>query len=303
MDTPRTCDRRLGVLRGECYARMDVANNDSSESFRHGTVHCLEWTRLSECPNETDDLGSEMEDVMPAPLPRRIPAPVFVSLTLATLAGVLFTSCGNDKKPNVPPPPDAYPESDTIELLFENFERAYIEKNADEYARLFHKGDFYFAFAQVDRDQNPDVPPRWNWTAEKESADGLFESALVSTIRCNVSTRDTAVPATAADELGRPDLQGVLKVRVREARLEVDTVDPQGGGLTLQVDGDAQEFFIALDDHDAFAPQHAVWKIVYWKDRAIATGRGGRGEGGKAFSSSKSAGTQTTTWGQVKRSF
>lgn len=198
---------------------------------------------------------------------------IWVVLATVVPSGCLFSP---KKTVDDPPPPKHYPALVSPDSVIVAFEQSYADQNYEEFTKLFDPR-FTFAFAQVDLDQDPDLPPTWGRTEEFDSTRGLFDSEIVSSVRCDLSARDVAVPATDADQLDLSplDLAHTLRVNIRQAQVGIETVDENGGPLTLEVPGDSQEFFIFADTTQLTENGLPVHRIIYWKDKAIGTGGGG----------------------------
>lgn len=209
-----------------------------------------------------------------------------------------FAGCGRQVTHSLPTGCPALFSPDSVIAALE---QAYEDKNFQEYATVFDHELYRFGFAQVDLDNDPDLPPTWRWEPEAAAASGLFDSDIVYSVRCDLSARDLAVPATEADSLGFSplDLANTWRVHIREARVEIETNNKTGEPLILQVDGDEQEFFIKMYPDELCEGGQPIHRIVFWKDKAA--GGGGvfsRGMAGSPIIGV--AGVETTTWGSIK---
>lgn len=211
-----------------------------------------------------------------------------VDRLLACTASLLLASgmgCGDDAKegcgtPADPCPPGAYLELTSTTNLFVNLGRAYVERNSEQYARLFAE-DFVFEFSPKDA-ANEETPRSWPRFDEMESARNLFADATVDRITLDLVV-PTARPAVAADLL--PTTEGISVFEFDAVRLSVFTENEEGDFIELRVDGDPCVFFLR-DDGDATA---AKWQVVRWRDEFYG-----------ALSPNAHAIVDHPTWGQIK---
>lgn len=202
------------------------------------------------------------------------------------LVAALFLGCGKDDGPTPPDGSGPFPESQSIQLLFENLERAYEEKNSQEYARLFDSKQFWFQFACPDIEWCGPLPEEWRWNEEHAAIERMFADARVAAIECDVSDRYEPEPVTEYDGGGFPDIDEVVKVRVRRGFIEVRVVNEQGTPDSIFAAADPQVFFLTAEPWDRPPEQTQVWRIVAWRDGAIP-----------------SPGGSADTWGEVKHHF
>lgn len=185
---------------------------------------------------------------------------------LLACAAYLFLAggmgCGDDEKegcgtPANPCPPDAYLQLTSPTNLFANLNRAYVERNSEEYARLFAK-DFIFEFS-IKNAANEDTPESWPRFDEMESARNLFADDAVDRITLQFVVPSARL-AVASDLL--PTTDGISVFEIAAVRLSVFTENETGDVIELRVNGDPCVFFLR-DDGDATA---AKWQVVRWRD-------------------------------------
>lgn len=181
-------------------------------------------------------------------------------------AGLVFTSaCSDDDKVSTPTPEDP---RKTIAGVMQELIDAYEARDIDRYSALFDQANFMFVFDPVDAQEDPDIPPNWDWPEEQNSTTNMFEAQLVEQIRVGY-VPGAPVAVTDPDIGERPFPEETMKVIVTEVSLSVDTRDPSGGeNIVYRVSGDQAIFFVYPDSGE-IVDGVPVWKIFEWRDKKI----------------------------------
>lgn len=180
------------------------------------------------------------------------------------IAGV---GCSDDEKITPPDTPREDPRK-TIAGVMQELIDAYEARDIARYSALFLHSQFVFLFDPVDVQENPDIPPSWDWSEESSSARNLFEADLVERIELRFLMSDPVL-ADSLDEVFFPFPEGTMKVLVTDVKLAVDTRDPTGGeNIVYRVDGDQAIFFLCQDPEE-IVDGVPVWKIIEWRDKRI----------------------------------
>jgi hypothetical protein len=176
---------------------------------------------------------------------------------------VLATGCifSPDKKKVIEPPgPDNYLPMSTISNVIHNLKQAYIDRNFDEYAKLF-TDDFQFYF-----DPNDDgVPDSWALGDELNVHRNMFggqpnlEGNYVTGIELAFLEGEPDVDPQFAD---------YKRVVLSTVDLRVDTRNEVNGDVTLYLTpagSQAHLYFFQTEEIDPETEQ-PIWKIAAWKD-------------------------------------
>lgn len=188
-----------------------------------------------------------------------------LALALAGLSGCPFAP----EKGKTPPPPDPNPfkEPTSASNVLDNLVKAYEERNIGEYRKLFDEDEFFFEFAQVDRDRDPTIPAGWDFPTDQLSTENMFQDDTIDRIVLDF-TKLERVAATAEDQLpGGPT--NVWKVPVQSVHLEVHTVGEDGQPLEFLVDGDGADFFFREYPEEPAPSGAPSWKIIRWRDKPV----------------------------------
>ena len=70
----------------------------------------------------------------------------------------------------------------TIAGVLTNLVNAYKDRDLDRYKVLFDQDNFMFVFDPVDVQDDPDIPPNWDWPEEENSTRNMFEAELVERV-------------------------------------------------------------------------------------------------------------------------
>lgn len=199
------------------------------------------------------------------------------------LALLLIVGCSSDgKKKNTEPDPSLYLPQTSVDNILANLIRAYQEKNAEEYAKLFDPS-YQYTFAPQDVGGPYNIPTSWGRAEELTSATRMFEGAL---------NRDGYAPEsiTLSFTIGVPtgtELDSTwTKVVLSNVYLSVLARSPSSQDpLIYQVIGDKEDFYFVETSETAPGTQQKVWKIVRWEDKPIM---------------GATPATQNTSWGRIK---
>jgi hypothetical protein len=158
----------------------------------------------------------------------------------------------------------------------------------DRYNALFDQAQFRFVFDPVDDQEDPDVPPSWEWPDELASTRNIFSSTTVRRIDLDFVV-GAAVDVTEGDERDRTFPEGTKKVVLTDVDLSIEDTSEPGGGqhIIFKVTGDRAHFFL-YQDATELQEGLPVWKIFEWRDEKI----GARG-GSPLF-------VELRSWGNVK---
>jgi hypothetical protein len=163
------------------------------------------------------------------PLTRLVPMAVLTALLALSMVAA---GCKNEKKLTPPPAESNYLAQSSAANVLANLQRAYGERNIDQYRKLF-TDDFIFVFNPADPiDPAHPSPPQWGLADELGSTEHMFTDTQVTKIE--LSSYVLGVPARVDSNDYRPR---AWKVRVNQANLQVYTRKPNGELLTLLVDG------------------------------------------------------------------
>lgn len=183
---------------------------------------------------------------------------------IAAAVMIAGAGCSDDEKITPPTPEDP---RKTIAGVMQELIDAYQARDIARYAALFHD-DFVFVFDPQDVLDDPDIPPSWDWSEERDATTNMFGAALVERIQVNYAV-GTPVLADTLDEGIRPFPEGTMKVIVTSVALAVDTRDPTGGeNIIYRVTGDQAIFFL-FQDPEEVVDGVPVWKIIEWRDKKI----------------------------------
>lgn len=215
------------------------------------------------------------------------------------MLGMLGAGCGEDVEPpcrpfdKCPPPyeEEPYPARTSPLNVLRALERAYPEREFDEYTKLFAP-EFVFEFAEIDV-QKGTTPASWPLEDELNAARNMFSDETVDRIELEFSTSPVR-PAVEGDNL--PTIEGIFVVELASVDLIVYTRAEIGGLLSLLVDGhDAEFFFEESDDVDPSSGRR-LWRIVRWRDKPPSPG---------VVSSRPSPAlpTEPVSWGRIKHRY
>jgi len=208
------------------------------------------------------------------------------TLLPVTLLCLTSFACKDDDKKVIDPPIDHYLPATSIANVLDNLVRSYEEMNIEKYRALFAEDEFFFEFAQVDRDRDPTIPTGWDFPTDQVSTENMFEDDTIDKIVLDF-TKLAPVEATTGDQFpGGPN--GVWKATVQSVHLEVHTVGEDNQPLEFLVDGDGADFFFR-EYPDEPVNGLPSWKIVRWRDKPV---------GGIARPTTPT--TEKTTWGSIK---
>lgn len=187
---------------------------------------------------------------------------------LALVPGCLFSP---DKQPPKTGGDDQYQPRTTISGVMNNLKVSYRNREIERYEELFHPA-FNFVFDPADVQENPDIPPSWDWSEDRSSTRNMFEADLVERIQIDFVVGPPQ-DATEADQGQWVFPSGTKRVIVTEVSLNVDTRDPTGGeNIIYRVDGDQAIFFLVQDSVET-QDGLPVWKIFEWRDKKIGGSR------------------------------
>lgn len=207
-----------------------------------------------------------------------------LSVRTALFAAVALSAPGCSDDDNITTPTPEDPRK-TIAGVMRELIDAYEAQDIDRYSALFDQANFMFVFDPVDVQEDPDIPPNWDWPEEHNSSRNLFEAELVERIQVDY-VPGAPVAVTEPDMGERPFPEGTMKVTVSDVSLDIDTRDPAGGeNIVYRVSGDQAIFFVYPDSVE-IVDGVPVWKIFEWRDKKVG-----------AFATSE------TSWGQIKANY
>ncbi|MBD3162856.1 MAG: hypothetical protein GF346_10690 [Candidatus Eisenbacteria bacterium] len=182
---------------------------------------------------------------------------------LAILVGCPFSPESGDDDP--PPPPDEYDAPVTIDVALENLQRAYKERNYDEYEKLIHS-EFSFVFDP--RDVGPDTWPEATWGRGEEldvtrnmfSGEPNREDLIIERIRLDW---------TAGEPHESPDNEEWQRVILTPVDLELQTVNQNNGDQVFLVTPGGYETYLHFVQTDEEDPETELplWRIIMWEDK------------------------------------
>lgn len=164
--------------------------------------------------------------------------------------------------------------------VMENLRTAYMERNLDEYKKLF-AADFTFVFAPADAtDPDNPTPTQWSGAEEFTSTENMFRDDLVEKIELEYGSLGVAEPDSA--NWGA----GAWKMKIDGVNLAVRTRNEQNEPLTYLVPGTTEVFFFREDKNTPASDGRPTWFIFRWEDQPIGAHK-----------------TETNSWGQVKNHY
>jgi hypothetical protein len=201
----------------------------------------------------------------------------------AAFAILLLVGCSSDgKKKNTEPDPTLYLSQTSVTNILANLIRAYDEKNATEYTKLFDPS-YRYTFAPQDIGGPNHIPAAWGRDEEITSAthmlggttnaDGYMAEEITLSFTVGVPT-GTAIDSTWTKVV-------LSNINLSVVGRQTSSQDP----LIYQVIGDKADLYFVETDETAPGSNLKTWKIVRWDDKPIA-------RAGPA--------TNDTTWGLIK---
>ncbi len=203
-----------------------------------------------------------------------------VLLPAVLLSAVLLPGCGDEAKTPVGGDLIVYylPQTSAANVLA-NLRQAYAERKIDEYRKLF-TDDFTFVFNPLDpEDLDHPNPDSWGLVDELQATRNMFADSSVTKIELTSYVLGAIERADSIHYGPR-----TWKQRVEQVNLQVATRLPNGGTLTLVVEGTTETFFFREDPTKPIQGRPA-WFIFRWEDHP---------SGPK---------TENKTWGQIKAVF
>jgi hypothetical protein len=200
---------------------------------------------------------------------------------LALVLPILLGSCGDDDstKPVIDDP-TALPAATTIDILVDNFLKAYTTMDYEEYAKLLDDS-YEFVFDPDDVGQENGYRERWSRSEDLESTQRMFGGAPDSKNRVAQSIRMGFVR-------GEPEQSPLdeewTKVILSTFELEVEAIDVEDGETWfLRTKGG---YFVDLHVKEV-GGSPPLWRIVRIVDRPPQTKR-------------DELPTEETSWGKIK---
>ena len=161
---------------------------------------------------------------------------------------------------------------------------AYVNRELDPYKSLF-ANDFLFGFSMVDiADPNDPTPPKWGSADEETSADKLFHSELVDSIRVTF-VQDSAVDSGT-------EYAGTWKVHLTQVNLLVYT-RLEGQPWIYRVNNGTANFYFKEYPNEQASSGQPLWRIWQWVDEPASAGSLAR----------VSPMAQYLTWGRIKNTY
>lgn len=204
--------------------------------------------------------------------------PLSVALALLLLVG-----CSSDgKKKNTEPDPSLYLTQTSVNNILANLIRAYQEKNAEEYAKLFDPS-YQYTFAPQDVGGPSHIPTAWGRVEELTSATRMLGGEVnLDAYMAEDITLSFTIGVPTGTDLDSTWTKVVLSnINLDVVCRQVSSQDP----LIYMVIGDKADLYFVETDETAPGTQQKVWKIVRWDDKPIM---------------SAAPATQNTSWGRIK---
>ena len=202
----------------------------------------------------------------------------------ALLCVPLLAGC-HEKKATKPVIPDLYVAQDSPANCLANLEQAYVERNLEQYVRLF-ASDFTFVFNpdDVHNPTNP-TPEQWGLAEEDTCHTHMFQSTLVDKIELTFQQSDTVSSGSV--------FAGTWKVGLTQANLRVYTRKQDGTPWEYRVPNGTATFYFKKYPNEAARNGRPLWRIWRWEDQPLGGGVAARGR----FL------VNETTWGQIKNMY
>jgi hypothetical protein len=179
-------------------------------------------------------------------------------------AGCIFNP--DKKDPPIVPPVSNFKVPTTITNVIHNLKQAYIEKNYDEYAKLFTE-DYQYIFDPNDTG----VPDSWVLGDELDVHRNMFGGEAN---RDGNYVTDIQLAFTENEPDTDPQFPEYSRVVLSAVDLRVDTRNKDNGDVTLYLTPagtQAHLYFLQTDEvHES--NQQRIWKIVVWKDAGTGGG-------------------------------
>jgi len=202
-------------------------------------------------------------------------ATVLAAVVLAACAAVFVVGCSNSSGPSE----SGYLEPTSPDNVLLNVERAYGERNLDEYLGCMSE-DFRFLFTEEDQEDWPQFPPWFYKSDEQQVHENMFgdesdvESITLVLVVASVETIPAAVGLDAARD---------VVVIQADADLRVNLI----GGLTYLATNPQNFYFREVSDANG-RDGRALWEMFEWHD---------------LDESDDGARVEDTSWGRIKRLF
>ena len=212
------------------------------------------------------------------------------TLGIALLFPLVMAACGDDDKESGP---DPYPPQTSQANVMSAFQRAWRERNTEEYAKLL-ASDFRFYFDNITRTQNG-LPVFWTRPQDSTQVEKLFSSSQVADIAVQL---DFPPEFKADAQVGRSRW---TYLDVLDVFLAVDLAPTSEvpEGVTLQVQDQRQRFYFRKGtteaDTLAASATASLYFLVLWEDYGSGSSSGS--------SSSRLTASESNTWGSIKALF
>jgi hypothetical protein len=215
----------------------------------------------------------------------RNPARLLRGAAAVPILLLFAVSCNPEKKLAPQIPSDYLPQSSPRNCLL-NLETAYIQRNLDEYTKLFPL-DFTFMFSPADAGRIYDpTPPSWGYSEERESTYKLFTSATVTKIELDWG--ETAPADSAFDEY--PDTWKIVQGGIN---LRVHVTNEDGTPLVYSVDSAVDWFYFKEYPREKASDGQPLWRIWQWRDQPPRAVSG-------LTDPARRPQSQETSWGTIK---